>query len=69
MTKEERILSEIEIALDDMSEKERNDFLRKCGFVLKGDLKTSREQKIRPKGCGNRENAVLIRCRLKKSYN
>lgn len=69
MTKEEKILSEIETGLANMSEKERKVFLRKCGFVLKGDLKTSREQKIRPKGCGNRENAVLIRCRLKKSYN
>lgn len=73
MTKEERILSEIEIALDGMSEKERVDFLRKCGFVLESDLKTLKEPKKNLKNsrfllrCGNNENSVFCSRKLKKA--
>lgn len=73
MTKEEGILSEIEIALDGMSEKERVDFLRECGFVLESDLKTLKEPKKNPKNsrfllhCGNNENSIFSSRKLKKA--
>lgn len=75
MTKEEKILSEIETGLANMSEKERNDFLRKCGFVLESDLKTLKEPKKCSKNsrflprCGNNENSIFFSRKLKKSYN
>ncbi|OUP78913.1 hypothetical protein B5F08_05725 [Anaeromassilibacillus sp. An172] len=75
MTKEERILSEIEIALDGMSEKERYDFLKKCGFVLESDFKVLKEPKKISKNshfllrCGNNENSNFFSRKLKKLYN
>lgn len=73
MTKEERILSEIETALDGMSEEERIDFLMKCGFVLESDLNALKEPKKNSKNsrfllhCGNNENSIFSSRKLKKA--
>lgn len=69
MTKEEKILSEIEMGLASMSEKERKVFLKECGFVLESDLKPFKEVKGKPKLCVSNGNTILTGRKLKKSYN
>lgn len=75
MTKEEKILSEIETSLANKSQNEREVFLRECGFVLENDFKVLKEPKKISKNsrflshCGNNENSNFFSRKLKKLYN